>query len=193
MPASPEAPTNRIILVTGPARSGKSEWAESLAQQTQQPVIYLATARRNPDDPEWQARIQQHRQRRPVTWTTQEVPLKIATVIQQADANTCLLVDSLGTWVTNGLDQPDPWWEGQVATLLNSLQQTAANVILVAEEVGWGLVPAYPVGRQFRDRIGSLVRRLSPLAKPIYLVVGGHALNLSQLGVPIPTIPSNGE
>jgi adenosylcobinamide kinase/adenosylcobinamide-phosphate guanylyltransferase len=54
----------------------------------------------------------------------------------------------------------------------------------VGEETGWGVVPAYPLGRTFRDRLGGLIRRLGSVADTVYLVTGGHALNLSQLGVP---------
>lgn len=171
----------------GPARSGKSEWAEYLAKERQQSVLYIATARTDPADLEWQARIQQHRQRRPANWQTLEVPWDLAATIQTADANTCLLVDSLGTWLTNGLEQDDENWNAQVKSLLNELQHATATVILVAEEVGWGIVPAYPIGRVFRDRMGALVRSISALADTVYLVAGGHALNLSQLGTPLPT------
>jgi adenosylcobinamide kinase/adenosylcobinamide-phosphate guanylyltransferase len=56
----------------------------------------------------------------------------------------------------------------------------------VAEETGWGVVPAYPLGRKFRDRLGALVRQLGRICEPVYLVVGGHVLNLSLLAVPLP-------
>jgi adenosylcobinamide kinase/adenosylcobinamide-phosphate guanylyltransferase len=64
-------------------------------------------------------------------------------------------------------------------------QRPAAPVILVAEETGWGVIPAYPIGRLFRDRLGGLVRRLGPRCSSTYLVAGGHALDLRRLGVPI--------
>jgi adenosylcobinamide kinase / adenosylcobinamide-phosphate guanylyltransferase len=66
---------NSLILVTGPSRSGKSEWAEQLALRSQSVVIYLATAQMNPVDTEWQARIQAHQNRRPAHWQTLEVPI----------------------------------------------------------------------------------------------------------------------
>ena len=56
----------------------------------------------------------------------------------------------------------------------------------MAEETGWGVVPAYSTGRLFRDRLGNLVRRLGAIANPVYLVTGGHVLNLSTLGFPLP-------
>lgn len=177
-----------IILVTGPSRSGKSEWAETLAMQTGKPVIYVATAIANPDDVEWQARIEQHQQRRPRSWTTLCVPTELASTIRgHADSRCCLLVDSLGTWVANWLDQDTQVWERALDDLWNSLTQTTCTVIFVAEEVGWGVVPAYPMGRLFRDRLGDLVRKLGIIANPVYLVTGGHILNLSLLGSPLQT------
>jgi len=184
-PLISSAETGRLILVSGPARSGKSEWAERLAQQSGQTVFYVATSRLEPTDGEWQTRIEQHRRRRPVSWTTLEVPLALADTIQNAGANTCLLIDSLGTWLANGIDQDEVSWNQTVGAFLQALQQTAATVILVAEEVGWGIVPAYPMGRLFRDRMGILVRRASAIAHPVYLVTTGHVLNLSQLGEPL--------
>ena len=180
-------PTNRIILVTGPSRSGKSEWAEMLAMQTGKLIIYVATASSDPDDLEWQARIESHQRRRPAEWKTLLVPMDLAATIQKySDKDCCLLVDSLGTWVANLLDQDAAVWERTLQDLWDSLTQTAGSVIFVAEETGWGVVPAYPIGRLFRDRLGELVRHLGIIANPVYLVTGGHVLNLTALGSPLP-------
>lgn len=172
----------RVILVTGPARSGKSEWAESLAADSGKPVVYIATSQVEQSDREWQTRIAAHRCRRPRHWTTLEVPVELPTAIQQAPATTCLLVDSLGTWLTNILEQDQQSWDQTLQTFLQSLQQARCVLILVAEEAGWGVVPAYPLGRTFRDRLGQLVRQVGAIANPVYLVTGGHVLNLSELG-----------
>jgi adenosylcobinamide kinase/adenosylcobinamide-phosphate guanylyltransferase len=177
----------RLILVTGPARSGKSEWAETLAARSLHPtVIYVATAQIDPADLEWQARIEQHQRRRPPIWKTLSIPFDLAATIRASSASECLLVDSLGTWVANLLDQENDVWENSLQELLESLQQAASEVILVAEETGWGVIPAYPSGRMFRDRLGMLVRRVGAIANPVYLVTGGHVLNLSELGSPLP-------
>ena len=176
---------SNTILVTGPARSGKSEWAETLADRMGLPVTYIATAQRNPDDLEWQQRIEAHRQRRPAGWQTLEVPIDLAATIRSTSSQHCLLVDSLGTWIANFLDCELETWENTQTEFLASLTQTTANVILVAEETGWGVIPAYPLGRTFRDRLGTLVRRVGAIANPAYLVVGGHVLNLSALGSPL--------
>lgn len=174
-----------MMLVTGPARSGKSEWAELLARQTGQPVTYVATAQRDPADVEWNARIETHRCRRPTDWKTIEETIDLAAIVRSSSG--CLLVDSLGTWVANLLEEDDLTWQQTQDTFVESLNTTSAQVILVAEETGWGVIPAYPLGRTFRDRLGLLVRRVGAIANPVYLVTGGHALNLSAVASPLPS------
>ena len=176
-----------VILVTGPARSGKSEWAEHWAKQTHKPVVYIATSAVSADDTEWQQRIELHRQRRPDSWQTKEVPQELELILQTAVAGSCLLVDSLGTWLANQLEQDEATWRRCVDTLVAALESTPSDVILVAEETGWGVVPAYPLGRKFRDRLGYLVRRIGAIATQVYLITGGYALDLKHLGTPLPT------
>jgi len=181
----------RVVLVTGPARSGKSEWAETLAMQSGKTVIYMATAKVDPADSEWRSRIEQHRDRRPPEWLTLEVPQNLVETIKTTPASSCLLVDSLGTWVANLLEQDHTSWEMSQQNLILNLERVdSRDVIIVAEETGWGLVPAYPAGRLFRDRLGNLVRRLGAIAQVVYLVTGGYVLNLSVLGSPLPTAPA---
>lgn len=174
----------QIVLVTGPARSGKSEWAETLAMRSDRSVIYVATAQLDPSDAEWQARIVRHQQRRPDTWKTLSVPVDLAAAIAGADRE-CLLIDSLGTWLANLLEQDEDTWQQTIADLLATLHHTTAHIIFVAEETGWGVVPAYPIGRLFRDRLGDLTRKVGTIADAVYLVTGGYVLNLSQLGQPL--------
>jgi adenosylcobinamide kinase / adenosylcobinamide-phosphate guanylyltransferase len=172
----------KTILVTGAARSGKSEWAEKLAQATGLHVVYLATAQVDRTDQEWRERIEQHRQRRPAQWQTVESVVNVAEIIAAAPATKCLLVDSLGTWVAHFLEKSEEEWLLEQQQFLESIKNPAARVILVAEETGWGVIPAYELGRLFRDRLGQLIREVGAIARPVYLVTGGHALNLSQLG-----------
>lgn len=186
--------TNSLILVSGPARSGKSEWAEKLAtniaENSEKSVIYLATATINPDDPEWQLRIQQHQARRPPSWQTMNVPYELSAVITNfSQTESCLLIDSLGTWLTNFLETDQLTWQKIVDELLNTVQKVLddgkCDLIFVSEETGWSLVPTYPIGRLFRDRLGSLTRQIGAIAQPVYLVTAGHVLNLSTLGTPL--------
>lgn len=174
----------KVILVTGPARSGKSEWAEKLALNSKS-VVYIATSNRNVDDVEWLSRIQRHIIRRPQNWLTLEVQTSLSQALANVNQQNCVLVDSLGTWVANLLEQEEAEWDDTVQDFLNTIELVAADIIFVAEETGWGVVPAYPIGRKFRDRLGSLVRRLSKICDAVYLVTGGYALNLSILGTAI--------
>lgn len=172
----------QLILVTGAARCGKSEWAETLAIESDKIVTYIATATIDPTDSEWQARISRHQQRRPATWQTVAAVEDLATIIDRSQPSDCILVDSLGTWVANLLDRSDIEWNNLTQELLGKLTNNLATIILVAEETGWGVVPAYPSGRLFRDRLGMLTRQIGSISTTVYLVTGGHVLNLSQLG-----------
>lgn len=172
-----------IILVTGAANSGKSEWAEFLAKETGLQVIYIATAQKNDQDVEWTAKIIKHQQRRPKNWENWEIPLDLSLAINQAPANSCLLIDSLGTWVTNWLMSDEEIWEKEVKQLIQQLTQSQQTIILVAEETGWGVVPAYELGRLFRNRLGNLTRRVGLIADSVYLVIGGYAVDISKFGI----------
>lgn len=177
--------SRKRILVTGPTRSGKSEWAEWLALQSQQSVTYVATAQIYPDDLEWQARIATHRQRRSTSWQTLEVPIALADALHDAPLDQCWLVDSLGSWLANCLELSEAVWAESVEALLSAIADFPGTLILVAEETGWGLVPAYPTGRLFRDRLGELTRRIGAIADATYLVVAGRAIDIQQIGTPV--------
>jgi adenosylcobinamide kinase / adenosylcobinamide-phosphate guanylyltransferase len=174
-----------LILITGPARSGKSEWAETIAAKSSLQVVCIATGAIDLQDLEWLARIERHQQRRPPDWLTLEIPIQLADAIDRATAKDCLLIDSLGTWVANLLEESESTWGKIVQNTTDSLQKTPAQVILVAEETGWGVIPAYASGRVFRDRLGSLVRQLGGIADAVYLVTAGRAINLNEIGTPL--------
>ena len=165
-----------------------------MAESTGKSVIYIATAQIDTNDREWVDRIQKHQRRRPQSWQIQEETIDISALITNASDSSCLLVDSLGTWVANLLDRPsegdngdfsEAGWLKLQAELLVALQVTKADVILVAEETGWGVIPAYESGRKFRDRLGTLVQMIGSMADRVYLVTAGHVLNLSLLGQPL--------
>jgi adenosylcobinamide kinase/adenosylcobinamide-phosphate guanylyltransferase len=94
-------------------------------------------------------------------------------------------VDSLGGWVAQGLECSPEEWDPLVDAFLSALQSWAGKAILVSEEVGWGVVPAYPLGRRFRDRMGELTQKLAPLADQVFLVAAGFVLDLARLGIPL--------
>ncbi|MBC8121840.1 MAG: bifunctional adenosylcobinamide kinase/adenosylcobinamide-phosphate guanylyltransferase [Gemmatimonadaceae bacterium] len=186
-----------LTLITGPVRSGKSRFAELLATQSALPVTYVATARPDPADLEWAERLSRHQERRPSGWQLIETARhdgSLPEVLTHCQPDQCVLVDSLGTWLADQM-LPDDAHEGSLGTqsrldkqtvqLLDSIRSCAAELILVGEETGWGVVPAYPMGRCFRDRLGKLQQDLAPLTQACYLVVSGYALDLKKLGISV--------
>jgi adenosylcobinamide kinase/adenosylcobinamide-phosphate guanylyltransferase len=98
-------------------------------------------------------------------------------------------VDSLGGWVANTLElSPEQWQTKQkeLITFVTHGQNTPITIIFVAEETGWGVIPAYALGRIFRDRLGALTRQLGGLCGQVYLVTGGYAVDLRRWGEPLP-------
>jgi len=177
------------ILVTGPSRSGKSEWAEHLASKSHHQVIYIATGQENAEDKDWQARIQQHRDRRPSHWQTLCVDQDLTATLSGLPPESCALVDSLGGWVANTLELSSEQWQATQKEFIDctqNLTNSSPAIIFVAEETGWGVIPAYALGRRFRDRLGALTRQLGGLCSQVYLVTGGYAVDLCQLGQPLP-------
>jgi len=187
---SGERKVSKIILVTGAASSGKSEWAEFLAMESEKAVTYVATAQVDETDVEWVAKIAKHRCRRPQHWQTLVAQTDLTAAISTATSADCLLVDSLGTWIANLIDLSQKDWQKTVERFLKTLPEVSGEIILVAEETGWGVVPAYQIGRIFRDRAGSLSRQIGAIADTVYLVTGGHALDLKKFGTPIPHLRS---
>lgn len=171
-----------LILITGPSRSGKSEYGEKIATNQQNPVIYIPTAQINPNDEEWQARIKAHQVRRPPHWQTLESPFLLTETLRSCPNNYCLLIDSLGTYVANFLEEGEEQWKNIQNELIVTLKNLPNQIIIIAEETGWGVIPAYKSGRQFRDRLGSVTRQIGAIADIVYLVVGGYALDLTKLG-----------
>jgi adenosylcobinamide kinase/adenosylcobinamide-phosphate guanylyltransferase len=106
--------------------------------------------------------------------------------LSSANPAPLLLIDSLGTWLAHHLDLEEPAWHERQDRMLAALDQQRSPVVLVCEEVGWGVVPPTAIGGLFRDRSGSLQQRLMQQATAAWLVVQGRALNLMALGEPVP-------
>jgi len=165
-----------LTLVLGGARSGKSRYAESLIAALpppwQPPWTYLATAEAG--DAEMAARIAAHRARRGADWRTIEAPRNLAAAIK-----TCLtapvLVDCLTLWLSN-LMLADAAIDTEIDRLEQTLKSARVPTVLVANEVGSGIVPDNPLGRRFRDLQGVLNQRMAARADRVILVVAGLPL-----------------
>jgi adenosylcobinamide kinase/adenosylcobinamide-phosphate guanylyltransferase len=178
------------IFVTGPVRSGKSRFAERLARERGGDVTYVATARRDPADPEWAERIAHHAARRPPQWrlveTAAEPGPSLEALCREAAPASTLIVDSFGTWLgaQMGPGADGARLEADALAAVEALLASPAHAIVVGDEVGWGVVPEYPSGRIFRDVLGRAQQRLAAGSIAAYLVVAGFALDL-HLGIPV--------
>ena len=161
-----------ITLVLGGARSGKSEFAERLARADGGRVTYVATSSVR-DDPDFDARIRRHRERRPPEWRTEEPGADLIPYLESDRTGATLLVDSLGTWVAS---LPD--FEADGLRLGRALAARAGDAIVVSEEVGLGVHPSTELGGRFRDALGEVNQAVSLIADRAYLVVAGRALTL---------------
>ena len=169
-----------VTLVLGGARSGKSRHAEALILGAAASATYIATA--EPGDAEMAARIAEHRARRGAFWRTVEEPLDLAAAIRAyTDPARPILVDCLTLWLSNLLGA------GRVVThesetLCAALRDAGGPVVLVANEVGLGLVPETPLGRAFRDAAGRLNQQVAALADRVVFVAAGLPLVLKGAG-----------
>jgi adenosylcobinamide kinase/adenosylcobinamide-phosphate guanylyltransferase len=166
----------RLTFVLGGARSGKSRHAEALICALPPPWRYVATAQAL--DAEMQKRIALHRERRGASWETHEAPLALAETIDRLARDPApILVDCLTLWLTNlmlgGHDT-----EASLAQLEAALDAARAPVVLVANEVGLGIVPENALARRFRDEAGRLNQRLAARADRVLLMVAGLPLQV---------------
>jgi adenosylcobinamide kinase/adenosylcobinamide-phosphate guanylyltransferase len=160
--------------VLGGARSGKSRYAESLVTALPPPWLYVATAEAG--DSEMVARVAAHQARRGPRWTTIETPRNVAETLG-THAATPTLVDCLTLWLSNVM-LADADVDAEIEQLDEALARAAAPIVLVANEVGFGIVPDSALGRRFRDLQGLLNQRIAARADRVVLVVAGLPLTL---------------
>lgn len=192
------------MLITGGARSGKSSFAERLAASSGRPVAFIATA--TAGDDEMRERIARHRASRPRQWHTLEEPLDLSGAIRRAsELADVLLLDCVTLWLGNVLMQASKQLEKddkeevegpslpgrlfderalkEIEALLTVVKSLAPGktLIVVTNEVGLGVVPAYPLGRLYRDTLGYVNQQLARAADRVYLMVAGIAVDIKRL------------
>ncbi len=187
----------KLVLILGGARSGKSTFAERLASSSGRSVAFIATATASDED--MRQRIARHRASRPQDWHTLEEPLDlIATVKHASNLADVMLLDCITLWLANWLGQrgdinlehdaslSDTYTNGvlkDIEDLLAAIDALASNktLIVVSNEVGLGIVPAYPLGRVYRDMLGRVNQRLAGAADRVYLMVAGLGIDIKRL------------
>ena len=161
-------------LILGGARSGKSLYAETCATESNLDVIYVATAQALDD--EMQERIKHHQQQRPAHWMLIEEPINLVSVLKDnANENTCILVDCLTLWLSNQLCSEENKVELQenINNLIAVLPKLPGKIIFVSNEVSMGVIPMGELSRQFVDETGRLHQRLAAVCEKVTLMVAG--------------------
>jgi adenosylcobinamide kinase/adenosylcobinamide-phosphate guanylyltransferase len=169
--------THSVTLVLG----GKSRYAQQLLSGLPR-VTFIATAVQR-DDVEMAEKIARHRAERPASWTTMEEPLHLATAIQSAGTSDAILVDCLTLFAGSLLEAEGEGSlaaeaETEIDALCAILAQPPCRIVLVSNEVGSGVVPAYASGRQFRNLAGEIHQRVAAVAGCVVLMVAGLPLAL---------------
>lgn len=171
----------RLTFILGGARSGKSSYAQSLAQETGRSVTFIATAEALDD--EMATRIQRHRADRPPHWETLEVPLEIASYVQQIrtevvilDCMTLLVSNLLMQFVKDDLVDEVSFTQAlqkEVDELIAGIRAGKQVWIIISNEVGLGLVPPYQMGRVYRDGLGWANQQLARAADQVIWMAAG--------------------
>jgi adenosylcobinamide kinase/adenosylcobinamide-phosphate guanylyltransferase len=176
----------KLILITGGAKSGKSSFAEKIAAKTNQEVAYIATSQ--PLDEEMRYRIKKHKDRRPANWETYEEPIKIKELINNLGfKKEIILIDCLTLLTSNLLLREedkigDPQWQEDILLEIKKIAESSykipAQVIIVSNEVGMGLVPDNPMGRVYRDILGQANSIITDKADEVFMMVSGIPLKI---------------
>lgn len=168
----------QIILITGSVRSGKSDFALKLAEISKKKVVFLATC--IPQDEEMRQRVKKHKLNRPKDWKTIEESINICSVIEKTKETKLVVIDCLTLWISNLILSGKPEKEifKRINSFIKTLKQTRASVIIVSNEVGWGIVPENKLARMFRDIIGITHQKVSRISSDVYLIIGGLPLKI---------------
>lgn len=172
---------SNITLILGGARSGKSSYAQSLAQESGKSVTFVATAQALDD--EMSARIQKHRAERPPDWETLETPFNLVACVKQIRSNvvildciTLLLTNLMMQFVKDDLVDEAMFMAAvrkEIDEFVDALHEREQNWLIISNEVGLGLVPPYQMGRVYRDAIGWANQRLAREANKVIFMVAG--------------------
>lgn len=166
----------RTTLILGGARSGKSSYAQTLAEAARRRQAYIATGQALDD--EMADRIARHIEERGPSWATIEEPLDISQVIDNTcDENIAVMIDCLTLWLSN-LMHAGRDIQRETERLVAALQSAGGPLILVSNEVGMGIVPGNAMSRSFRDAQGRLNKEIAAACDRVEFIAAGLPLRL---------------
>lgn len=169
-----------LSLLLGGARSGKSDLAVRLARSFGGAVVVLVTAEARDD--EMAERIRRHRDARPASWTTLEVPLEILRAVRSVASDTFVVLDCLSLWVSNAIEAG--WVDDAIVSEAREaaaiLGERNGPAVVVSNEVGLGIVPVNTLARRYRDVLGRVNVVFADAAAQAYFIVAGKALPLEE-------------
>ena len=169
----------RTHLVLGGAKSGKTRFAENLAlniaKNINQVPVYVATAQAL--DWEMEKKIQKHQKDRGNSFITKECPLDLSTAIMSASATDVLLIDCLTLFVTNLLCS-DYFDVSKIDGLVEAVKISQANLVIVSNETGLGIVPDNKLAREFREVAGTLNQNIASLSDCVTMMIAGIAVTI---------------
>jgi len=164
-------------LVIGGARSGKSRFAQAMAEAHAGEVQLIVTAEIL--DEEMRARVDKHRAERPANWRVTEAPVDLPEAItQQTAPGAFVLVDCLTLWLSNILCTQPERLDARIEALCAAIASAQGHLVMVSNEVGWSIVPENKLARLFRDEQGRLNQRVATLCDEVTLVAAGLPLRL---------------
>ncbi len=171
---------NRLTLILGGARSGKSRFAMEHGKKSGASKYYIATAQAL--DAEMIRRIKEHRRQRPSDWTTIEEPLNLSEALQSVQGKADIaVIDCLTLWLSNLLiktNGDEKKMEAEIDRFIRAAIRLDLSVIAVSNEVGLGIVPADPMSRLFRDLAGVLHQRFAEVCHEVYWMTAGLAVQI---------------
>ena len=168
--------SNELVLVLGGARSGKSSWALRYVEERYESFLFMATAEVR--DQEMEERVRKHKTSRGTNWQLIEEPLEIAEALNSRCGHVeAVLIDCLTIWLSNVmLSGRQEGVRSYQEKLLGILAARSRAITIVSNEVGSGIVPESPLGREFRDHAGLLNQRVAALADKVIFMIAGLPL-----------------
>lgn len=167
----------RKILITGGIKSGKSRFALQLTRDIETgEKIFIATAR--PIDKEMEDKIEKHKKDRGDDLKTVEAPIHLGDVLRTINPSTAV-IDCLTLWLSNLFFEVNEEEKlREIEGLIGAVKEFTANVIIVTNEVGWGIIPGDEISRKYQSELGKLNQQVAEMCDEMYVIISGIPLRI---------------